>query len=160
MTHYEKQAWMDYLEERIMADEMAQMELHLYRCDVCLSIYMGCMEQSASLLPMMKIDTQSFVDSIILRTIRTKIPWYRSTVFHYGIAAAATLILVATGFFHGLSQELDAVGFSRGISSIHDVKAPSSLQQDQQPISDQLLNKTLTWFDTWQNDKDKGGSRP
>jgi hypothetical protein len=160
MNHYEKHAWTNYVEERVLPDEMVRMELHLYQCDLCLSIYIACMEESASTLPLMEIDNQVFVNSILNRTIRTKPAWYRSTMFHYGIAAAATLIMVATGFFHGLSQELGAIGSSRGMNAINASIKMSSSQQKETPISDHLLNKTLTWLDTLQNEQDKGGSHP
>ncbi|NEW08926.1 hypothetical protein GK047_23290 [Paenibacillus sp. SYP-B3998] len=159
MKHYEKQAWMEYVEERVVPDEMSKMELHLYQCDLCLSHYVTCMEQSASMLPLMETDTQVYVDSILNRTIGTKRAWFRSTMFHYGIAAAATLFLVVSGFFHSLSQEMGAIGASRGMNSTDITIAPTSLQEPP-PLSDQLLNKTLTWLDTFQNGHDKGGSRP
>ncbi|MBD0384358.1 hypothetical protein [Paenibacillus sedimenti] len=157
MRHYDQQAWTQYVGESLSPDEMAQMEHHLYQCDICLAVYMMCLEQSAATLPLIEADEKSYVDSIVKRTLRTKPVWYRSTIFHYGIAAAATLILVATGFFHGLSQELGSVSSlsSKGFNP----SVPSSIQKES-PISDQLLDKTLTWLDTLQNEKDKGGIRP
>ncbi|KRE41773.1 hypothetical protein [Paenibacillus sp. Soil724D2] len=147
MTHYNEQAWKQYVEERLSPDTLSEMELHLYQCDECLTMYMTCLEQMEAILPIMEKDTQGYVDAIIARTTGTKRSWYHSTMLHYGIAAAATLILVATGFFHGISQELDSVGTFKPTNSIN---TSSSLQTDK-PISDQLLNKTLTWLDTLQN---------
>ncbi|WP_261303417.1 hypothetical protein [Paenibacillus andongensis] len=147
MNHYNEQAWKLYVEERLSPDKISEMELHLYQCDECLTIYMTCLEQMETNLPILEKDTQEYVDAIIARTTGTKRFWYHSTMLHYGIAAAATLILVATGFFHGISQELGAVGSFKPANSIN---TSSSLQPDK-PISDQLLNKTLTWLDTLQN---------
>ncbi|MDF2647904.1 MAG: hypothetical protein K0Q73_3709 [Paenibacillus sp.] len=147
MNHYNERAWKQYVEERLSPDTLSGMELHLYQCDECLTMYMTCLEQMETVLPIMERDTQGYVDAIIARTTGTKRSWYHSTMLHYGIAAAATLILVATGFFHGISQELDSVGSFKPANSIN---TSSSLQIDK-PISDQLLNKTLTWLDTLQN---------
>lgn len=147
MNHYNEQAWKQYVEERLSPDTLSEMELHLYQCDECLTMYMTCLEQMEAILPIIEKDTQGYVDAIIARTTGTKRSWYHSTMLHYGIAAAATLILVATGFFHGISQELDSVGTFKPTNSIN---TSSSLQTDK-PISDQLLNKTLTWLDTLQN---------
>lgn len=147
MNHYTEQAWKQYVEERLSPDTLSEMELHLYQCDECLTMYMTSLEQMETVLPIMEMDTQGYVDAIIARTTGTKRSWYHSTMLHYGIAAAATLILVATGFFHGISQELDSVGSFKPANSIN---TSSSLQTDK-PISDQLLNKTLAWLDTLQN---------
>lgn len=147
MNHYTEEAWKQYVEERLSPDHLSEMELHLYQCDECLTMYMTGLEQMETILPIMERDTQGYVDAIIARTTGTKRSWYRSTMLHYGIAAAATLILVATGFFHGISQELDSVGSFKPANAIN---SSSSLQTDK-PISDQLLNKTLTWLDTLQN---------
>ncbi|TXK76018.1 hypothetical protein [Paenibacillus sp. N3.4] len=143
MNHYDEQAWRSYIHEQISAAEMQTMENHLYRCDTCLAVYMACMEQPDTELPLLEVETQGYVNAIIARTTGTKRSWYRSTMLHYGIAAAATLILVATGFFHGLSQELST----------------SSLQKEI-PVADVWLNKTLGWLDTIQNDSNKGGYYP
>ncbi|MEC0230855.1 hypothetical protein [Paenibacillus alba] len=143
MKHYDQAAWTSYLNQMLPAAEMEAMEIHLYRCEECLNVYMICMEDPSLSLPSMEIDTEQYVHAIIARTTGTKRSWYRSTLLHYGIAAAATLILVATGFFHGLSQELN----------------PSSLQKEL-PVSDVWLNKTLGWLDTLQQAPNKGGSQP
>ncbi|KRF19287.1 hypothetical protein [Paenibacillus sp. Soil787] len=147
MNHYNELAWKQYVEENLSPDLLSEMELHLYQCDECLTLYMTCLEQMETILPILERDMQGYMDAIIARTTGTKRSWYHSTMLHYGIAAAATLILVATGFFHGISQELDSAGSFKPRSSLN---SSSSLQTDK-PISDQLLNKTLTWLDTLQN---------
>lgn len=149
MKHYHVHAWEQYVKEQLSPDKTSEMELHLYQCDECLTIYMTCMDQKETIFPVMEKDTQAYVNAIIARTTGTKRSWYHSTMLQYGVAAAATLILVATGFFHGLSQELGSTGPFKPASSMK-AQAPSSLQTDK-PISDQLLNKTLTWLDTLQN---------
>jgi hypothetical protein len=143
VKHYDEQAWSLYINERLLPNEISEMELHLYRCNDCLTRYMICMEQMTLTLPTLETDERTFVDAVLTRTFGTKRSWYHSTILHYGIAAAATLILVATGFFHGLSQELGPQGALQ--------PAPPSEMKIDQPISDQLLNKTLTWLDTLQN---------
>lgn len=144
MKHYDEQAWKSYIDGLLSPHESDEMELHLYKCDECLERYMVSMDLAAAVFPVMETDDKLFTDAILSRTMGTKRSWYRSTILHYGIAAAATLILVATGFFHGLSQELGPKsGFGQSPSSEH--------TQVGGPISDQVLNKTLTWLDTWHN---------
>ncbi|MDR6883590.1 zf-HC2 domain-containing protein [Bacillus sp. 3255] len=148
MKHYDGQAWQSYLDGLLSPQESDEMELHLYRCDECLERYMLCMDLKSDALPVMETDDKLFTDAILARTMGTKRSWYRSTIVHYGIAAAATLILVATGFFHGLSQELGPQGaFGQPPSSASSAQTPSPHDQ---PFSDQLLNKTLSWLDTLQ----------
>ncbi|MBP1967789.1 zf-HC2 domain-containing protein [Paenibacillus aceris] len=143
MKHYHEQAWSQYVNGQLPPSEIGEMEQHLYGCEDCLALYMICMEQMTTTLPVMATEEQKYVDAVLARTMGTKRSWYRSTMLHYGIAAAATLILVATGIFHGLSQEL-------GPPSALQPAPPSELKIDQ-PISDKLLNKTLSWLDTLQN---------
>ncbi|NOV04450.1 anti-sigma factor family protein [Paenibacillus planticolens] len=143
MKHFDEQAWSQYIHEQLPPSELSEMEQHLYGCDDCLALYMICMEQMTATLPYMDIEEHKYVDDVLARTMGTKRSRYRSTMLHYGIAAAATLILVATGFFHGLSQEL-------GPRSALQPAPPTELKIDQ-PISDKLLNRTLSWLDTLQN---------
>lgn len=142
MKHYDEQTWSLYINEQLLPNESSEMEHHLYRCDDCLTRYMSCMEQMTMTLPALETDERTYVDTVLTRTLGSKRSWYHSTILHYGIAAAATLILVATGFFHGLSQELGPQGALQ--------PSPPSATKIDQPISDQLLNKTLTWLDTLQ----------
>ncbi|MBA2942496.1 hypothetical protein HZF08_29915 [Paenibacillus sp. CGMCC 1.16610] len=143
MKHYDEHAWGLYINQQLPPHGISEMEHHLYRCDECLDRYMICMEQMTIILPVLEADERTFVDAVLARTLGTKRSWYHSTILHYGIAAAATLILVATGFFHGLSQELGPRGALQ--------PAPPPEMKMDQPISDRLLNKTLIWLDTLQN---------
>ncbi|MDR6553691.1 hypothetical protein [Paenibacillus qinlingensis] len=155
MQHYTQLEWMQYVEESLPSEARNEMENHLYRCDDCLAIYMIGIEESL-LTPIDIANTETYIKEIITRTIGTKPAWYRSTMFHYGVAAAATLVLVATGFFHNLSQELGTFGAFRPAPPL---EVPASLEA-KVPISDQLIHKTLTWLDTLQNDHKKGGLEP
>ncbi|MFC5451465.1 anti-sigma factor [Paenibacillus aestuarii] len=153
MKHYDLPDWLLYVKAQLPSERMAEMELHLYRCDPCLAQYMTALEHAELIWPQMQTDDKSYMDTILDRTLRTRPAWYRSTLFHYGIAAAATIVLVATGFFHGLSQELDSV-------RNHSVISPPSSSQEMRPISERLVTKTLSWLDTIQSDPDKGGNQP
>jgi len=153
MKHYDLPDWLLYVKDQLPAERMAEMELHLYRCDPCLTHYMAALEQAEHTWPKMQADDTSYMDTILQRTLRTRPAWYQSTLFHYGIAAAATIVLVATGFFHGLSQELGSVRDHSMISS-------SSASQKTRPLSEQLVTKTMSWLDTIQSDSDKGGNQP
>ncbi|MGO4499941.1 hypothetical protein AB4114_29105 [Paenibacillus sp. 2RAB27] len=154
--HFNQQAWLQYVEERLPLQEQDEMESHLYQCDECLANYMQCVEQVIAITDMDGEQTTAYVNGIIARTVGMKPAWHRSTMFHYGIAAAATLVLVATGFFHGISQEL---GTFSAFKPAPPLEAPASLEA-QVPISDHLIHKTLTWLDTLQNEHKKGGLEP
>lgn len=98
VKHYDEQTWSLYINEQLLPNEISEMEHHLYRCDDCLTRYMSCMEQMTMTLPTLETDERTYVDTVLTRTLGTKRSWYHSTILHYGIAAAATLILVATAF--------------------------------------------------------------
>jgi anti-sigma factor RsiW len=154
IAHYTEQDWMLYVEGHLSLDEQSEMENHLYLCETCLASYMACVEHLSSRTSLYVADTERYMKNILAKTLGRKPVWHRSTMFHYGVAAAATLILVATGFFHGLSQELGSVGAYKPAPPL---EAPVSLEV-QVPLSDHLVNKTLSWLDTLQNNE--GGLVP
>ncbi|WNR44609.1 anti-sigma factor [Paenibacillus roseipurpureus] len=154
IVHYTEQDWLLYGEGHLLLEQQSEMEDHLYRCDVCLASYMTYVEQLSSRMCLDVEQPDAYMLSVLQRTVGMKPAWYRSTMFHYGIAAAATLILVATGFFHGLSQELGSVGAYKPAPPL---ETPSSLEA-QVPLSNHLVNKTLSWLDTLQNKE--GGLAP
>lgn len=155
-NHFEETEWRQYVSDTLPVNQRAAMELHLYRCEVCLQLYMSCLEQAEELPTLSPADPQAYISDILTRTTGTKRSWYRSTLLHYGIAAAATLVLVATGFFHGLAQELGSIGAA----------SPASLQppigkHSGPPLSSQLVDRTFQWLDAWHNtDNRQGGSQP
>lgn len=156
VTHYSDQEWIPYVEDRLSSEVRSEMEDHLYRCEVCLASYMICIDKLEA-QPIIEVeDPIAFTNLILARTVGTKPAWYRSTMFHYGIAAAATLVLVATGFFHGLSHEIGTYGAFKPAPPL---EAPASLKA-QVSISDHLVNKTLTWLDNIQNEHKEGGLEP
>ncbi|NQX62015.1 hypothetical protein [Paenibacillus qinlingensis] len=156
VTHYSEQEWMQYVEDHLPSEVRDEMEDHVYRCEVCLANYMTCIEILTAQPTVEVKDTAAYMNRIVARTVGTKPAWYRSTMFHYGIAAAATLVLVATGFFHGLSQEIGTYGAFKPAPPL---EAPASLETPIS-ISDHLVNKTLTWLDNIQNEHKKGGLEP
>lgn len=156
VTHYSEQEWMQYVEDHLSSEVRDEMENHVYRCEVCLASYMACIDKLAA-QPILEVeDPAAYTNSILTRTVGTKPAWHRSTMFHYGIAAAATLVLVATGFFHGISQEIGTYGAFKPAPPL---EAPASLETPVS-ISDHLVNKTLTWLDNIQNEHKKGGLEP
>jgi hypothetical protein len=156
VTHYSEQEWIQYVEDRLSLAVRNEMEDHVYRCEGCLDLYMVCIDKLAA-QPIIEVeDPTAYMNRILARTVGTKPTWYRSTMFHYGIAAAATLVLVATGFFHGLSQEIGTYGTFKPAPPL---EAPASLET-QVSISDHLINKTLTWLDNIQNEHKEGGLEP
>ncbi|RTE09005.1 hypothetical protein [Paenibacillus whitsoniae] len=154
--HFEETAWRQYVTDTLPASQRAAMEQHLYRCEACLLLYMACIEQTEELPVLEPADPQAYLSDILARTTGTKRSWYRSTLLHYGIAAAATLVLVASGFFHGLAQELGSIG------AAHPASQPRPAgQYSGPPLSSQLVDRTFQWLDTLHNtDNRQGGSQP
>jgi len=149
MNHFDSEQWCRYVQdEGLSGTQRDEMERHLQRCDVCLHHYMTQIAALAGSLPMMETGEAEFADQLIQRTMRTRRSLFRSSLLHYGIAAAATLILVVSGVFHGLTQEVNAKMLN------------SSRQATATSISDQLMNHTLSWLDKIKNEDDNGGFFP
>ncbi|MCD1260918.1 zf-HC2 domain-containing protein [Paenibacillus athensensis] len=149
MKHFDSEHWQRYVRnEELSAAQRDEMEWHLQHCEACLEHYMSQVEASMDDLPMMETGEAEFADQLIRRTMRTRRSLFRSSLLHYGIAAAATLILVVSGVFQGLTQEVNAKMLN------------SPRQPDQTSISDQLMNHTLSWLDKIKKEDDNGGFFP
>jgi large-conductance mechanosensitive channel len=113
---------------------------------------MDCLEAGGTSLPLLT-DERQFADAVMdelsrrewpaiqPQTARRKIkrsqvkPWYQQAVFHYGVAAAITFILMSAGVF----QQVFAV-------SAH--LTASTQREQQSSFSDRLLQKAVTVIDT------------
>jgi hypothetical protein len=115
MSHYEDDQWSLYIRGELSPHMEEQMDSHLYDCEQCLAAYMRSVDTRAHELPL---------------TSRTAI-FYNRTLRNYMIASAATLLLVLTGVFHGLS-DLPKV----------------NAQQQESSLSEKILDSAVSMIDT------------
>ncbi|MFM1654560.1 hypothetical protein ACI7RC_21040 [Brevibacillus sp. B_LB10_24] len=152
MRHYTRAEWTSYLHDVLSESEREQYDQHLYSCEECLALYMECLEDGKTSLPLLT-DEQQFADAVMVElsrhgmpAVRPQIvsrepkrsqvkPWYQQTIFHYGVAAAITLILMSAGVF----QQVFAV-------STH--LTASTQGEQQSSFSDRLMQKAVTVIDT------------
>ncbi|KEK24644.1 hypothetical protein [Bacillus gaemokensis] len=138
MTHFSKKVWRNYTLDLLSDTERESVEQHLYECDHCLTLYMEIIEEQNENLPMMNED--SFTDTVMKQITFEKVESeeltskkqpnrIKSTLIHYIIATAATVIFMASGLFHYL--------FSMTSSFEH------SSKQSEMSISKQILEKNI-----------------
>ncbi|WP_442602526.1 anti-sigma factor family protein [Paenibacillus sp. KN14-4R] len=139
--HYDHDAWHLYIEGQLTSDIASSMEQHLYKCPICLDLYMTSVEQLSNRLPA-PVDPTALTDAIMeqisthrhLNPSHTTISERRRTIRNYFIAAAATLVLMVTGIFQGLLYQVDAI------------QQPSSAEGSGR-VSDKLVEHTLRFLE-------------
>ncbi|WP_433946483.1 hypothetical protein [Paenibacillus sp. SN-8-1] len=68
--------------------------------------------------------------------LHRKWTWIRHPITHYTIAASITLLLITSGFFDRLTQDADYM-----------------VKEDSKSFSEQWLNQTTSWMDSWNKSK-------
>jgi hypothetical protein len=136
MSHFEKQKWMAYVEGTLQEDESLILEEHLFTCDECMMVYMQCVEAEEEMIPAL-LNPKQFADNIMenlpsfdKQPILSKRKFYESPFFHYGIAAAITLVFMSSGIF---TELLNFINLFQA----------ESLSQDSAPVSDTIMHKTV-----------------
>ncbi|MFL6563088.1 MAG: hypothetical protein ACJ8MO_44205, partial [Bacillus sp. (in: firmicutes)] len=128
MKHYTYDEWLQYVKDGINEKTKEELEDHLYTCDQCLNDYLMAMEANESSLPILS-DVSSFTElvmaevskqktavpdtdrNLITMLIAPSVPdtkvkkkrLYQHAVFHYLLAAAATILLTFSGVFQSLA---------------------------------------------------------
>lgn len=148
MTHFSKEAWCNYTLDLLSHNERESMEQHLYECDHCLALYMEIIDEQNENLPI--INGDSFTNEVMKQIKFEKLKseekmskkqprQIKSTLIHYIIATAATLIFMASGLFHYIFTVTSSF--------------EQSSKQSGVSISKQILNKTI------HTSKTNGGSK-
>ncbi|MCR8645143.1 zf-HC2 domain-containing protein [Paenibacillus sp. N1-5-1-14] len=118
MKHVDANTWYPYIQGELDREVMLLLEEHLYRCPDCLETYLSCVEQLSSNLPT-PVDpvtlTNSIMEQIEVPTVslptkqHPKKPASDRTrmLRNYFIAAAATILLMFTGIFQAIFQQVD-----------------------------------------------------
>ena len=154
MKHFSVAEWSAYAGGQLTAEIQRELEAHLYGCDACLEIYMDCisnldtqaveavsepayMEDKWIEQIMNRIEEEKLPSQLVPFSPPRKIAFYRKPIFHYALAAAITIILMATGIFQGITGGMD--------------QPPLATKQTlTTSYTDKLMNKTVAMLDTIQ----------
>lgn len=168
MNHRREETWLQYVKDELTSAERAACEAHLDSCDACFDLYMQCLEQAGDLLPEIE-DREAFSGAVMIRweqempptrlvkrvpeqsKRKLRIPWIQHPVFHYTVAAAITLILMSTGVFQSLVQQMERFDTAAGKK----VEEEAVLHVS---VSEKLMNKTIGMLDSIQPKYERGGT--
>jgi hypothetical protein len=162
MKHYTYDEWLQYVKNDINEKTKEELEEHLYSCDQCLNQYLLAMEANESSLPILS-NMSSFTDlvmaevskqkTVVPDTVRNlnnmpivpsvpdtktkskKRPFYQQAVFHYLLAAAATILLTFSGVFQSLAAYANSI------------ESPQ-IQEKRPSVTEGVINKTFAWMDS------------
>jgi hypothetical protein len=153
MRHYSIEEWSVYAGGQLSAKAQREHEAHLYGCEACLQLYMDCVavpdvdpgtsasehyyleeawiEQILDRIESLKQSNQT------LASPPRKKALYRKSIFQYALAAAITILLMATGIFRGITGGIDQ-------------SPPAAKQTLDASYTDQLMDKTVAMLDAIQ----------
>jgi small nuclear ribonucleoprotein (snRNP)-like protein len=146
MMHYPFEEWMKYVENKLDLDVREVYEDHLYSCDQCLNLYLQAVSEAGSQLPVMT-NEDSFTDFVMAQASEIKLAEqksvkgkerkliFKSTFFHYTLAAAMTILLMMTGVFQSITQYAG------------NVQSPD-FQQKETSVTAGFVDKTFAWMDS------------
>ncbi|WP_201712714.1 hypothetical protein [Rossellomorea arthrocnemi] len=137
MRHIALEEWKMYAKDETDEDMRIEYEEHLYSCDQCMVLYMEAVDAVQEDLPSIEgpsLYTDEVMERIPFENSDVRKPsrkrWYEEKVFHYVLATAMTLILMATGIFSEL------------------LKVTSEFEKNRQPsITENMLLKTTALLD-------------
>jgi predicted anti-sigma-YlaC factor YlaD len=139
MSHIVLEEWKNYARDEMDHNKRTEYEEHLYSCDQCMSLYMEAVEAVRDELPSIEgpsLYTEEVMERIpferdpVMKPVKKQ--WYEEKVFHYVLATAMTLILMASGIFGELSKI--TTEFEKGRQSVS--------------ITDNILNKATVLLDS------------
>jgi hypothetical protein len=145
IKQYSYEDWCRYVKNEIGDTIRNDMEAHLYSCDQCLDIYLEVLDCEGSGLPNIQ-NEHYFTDSVLTgiadlkkqtAQVEGKKSFSQSSVFHYLIAAAMTMVLMLSGVFQSIIKYTDTV------------QSPQSFQKSTS-FSEGIIHKTFTWMDTFE----------
>jgi len=156
MGHYTFDEWMQYVKDELNESARVELEDHLYSCDYCLELYLQAIADYESSLPLLT-DEQGFTDHIMAALPKTEpaLPsqiikleigpkkarktkrFYKQAVFHYLLAAAATLLLTFTGAFQSIAKYANSFETQK-------------IQEKMPSVTEGVLNKTFAWMDSFE----------
>lgn len=113
MQHFKEAHWIQYLNNDLKEEDRNRMEAHLSNCDECLDKYLSLLEDSV----MIETETPSpdFTMKVLKQIDFPKHPKRKAKpkknmVFtYYVVAASITMILMYSGFFRMIEQQVPQV---------------------------------------------------
>ncbi|MFZ7942698.1 anti-sigma factor family protein [Neobacillus sp. 19] len=83
-------------------------------------------------------DTNNTINTIntINNTVNRKKRFYQQAVFHYLLAAAATVLLMFSGAFQSLANYANSI------------ESPQHIQEKKPSVTEGVINKTFAWMDS------------
>jgi anti-sigma factor RsiW len=136
LMHYSFNQWLQYVRNEVSEKSRNELESHLYTCDACLEQYLKAVEENESLLPTISEAinfTEMIMTQVQSKKATDKRPFYQQVVFHYLLAAVATIILTLSGAFHSLATYAGTV---------------QSTEKNHPSVTEGVMNKTLAWMDS------------
>ncbi|MEH7334094.1 hypothetical protein V7161_15725 [Neobacillus drentensis] len=148
MKHYSYDEWLQYVKEEISEQERENYERHLYTCDQCLDAYLQAVTANESSLPILS-NEGNFTDLVMVEVSKqkqesaapnpNKKPIYQQAIFHYLLAAAATILLMLTGAFQSLATYANSI------------ESPQKVQEKKPSVTEGVIDKTFAWMDSLEN---------
>jgi anti-sigma factor RsiW len=131
MSHFAREQWSAYVQNRLSGEERRRCEEHLYICEHCLTVYLECVEREGAALPELKKE-DAFTEAVMRRVLRPegRHPERlhpeggdradRRTLLHYTAAAAVTLVLMSSGMFQALLADVQHIQRAEAAHSLSD----------------------------------------
>lgn len=144
MTHVAYEEWQIYVKNELPYCRRELVEDHLYSCDQCLELYLQVVAEFETELPDIE-NVNDFTERIMM-SVETKkesehkskvIPFYQTAIFHYMLAAAATILLMMTGVFQTITHYSDSV-------------QDPTIQEKRTSVTEGIVNKTFSWIDSFE----------
>ncbi|CAG7655683.1 zf-HC2 domain-containing protein [Paenibacillus allorhizosphaerae] len=166
MNHIPVEQWKKYVEDELEPVERERCEAHLIVCDLCLEQYMQCLEQSEGLpLPddeaafaaaaMNRFDElctsqERNAALTVLPAARrdARLPLLHHPFFHYAVAAVITLILMGSGVFQTITQQIAHI----------EPDSANAAEPADEPFSKIIMNHTLGMLDSIQPKRERGST--
>lgn len=142
MNHVTYEQWMLYVKNELDEQVREGYDDHLYSCDECLELYLQAVDEVESQLPLLT-NANDFTNSIMAQVEKTKktntkVAFYQKTAFHYGIAAAMTILFMSSGVFQSITKYVDAV-------------QEPTIEERKPSVTEGLVNKTFAFMDNMKN---------
>jgi anti-sigma factor RsiW len=153
MKHFSKDEWLNYVRNDINENIREEFEHHLYTCDQCLDSYLQAVAANESSFPILS-SQGGFTDQVMAEVTKAKQvmvteskklidqpktnrkkPFYQQALFHYLLAAVATLMLTFSGAFHSLAV------YAGTVETPH-------FQEKRPSVTEDVINKTFAWMDS------------
>lgn len=142
MTHIAYEEWQMYVKNELTQGHRELVEDHLYSCDQCLELYLQVIAEFETELPDLQ-NVNGFTERVMM-SVETKkesehkskvIPFYQTAIFHYILAAAATILLMMSGVFQTITNYSDSV--------------QDPTMEKRTSVTEGMVTKTFSWIDSF-----------